>query len=61
MWERGRQILSCVDAIGKVIADYLGMKIENLGDAMGACPERGGHIEPEGGCLVCRACGYSRC
>jgi ribonucleoside-diphosphate reductase alpha chain len=27
----------------------------------GACPECGGVIEHEGGCAVCRVCGYSKC
>jgi ribonucleoside-diphosphate reductase alpha chain len=26
-----------------------------------ACPECGGTVERESGCLVCRACGYSKC
>jgi ribonucleoside-diphosphate reductase alpha chain len=25
------------------------------------CPECGGAMEHEGGCVVCRGCGYSRC
>jgi len=25
------------------------------------CPDCGGTVEPEGGCLVCRFCGFSRC
>ena len=25
------------------------------------CPDCGGSVEPEGGCLVCRFCGFSRC
>ena len=29
--------------------------------AQGACPDCGGAIEHEGGCMVCRACGYSKC
>jgi ribonucleoside-diphosphate reductase alpha chain len=28
---------------------------------MGACPDCGGVVEFDGGCTVCRACGYSRC
>ena len=27
----------------------------------GACPVCGGVVEHEGGCFVCRACGYSDC
>ena len=29
--------------------------------AQGACPDCGGSIEHEGGCVVCRTCGYSKC
>ena len=29
--------------------------------AQGACPDCGGAIEHEGGCVVCRSCGYSKC
>ncbi len=28
---------------------------------MGACPECGGHMKHEDGCLTCIACGFSRC
>lgn len=28
---------------------------------MGACPDCGGVIEQESGCMVCRACGFSKC
>lgn len=68
------QILSCPDAIAKALADkYLGQagggsvdyEVEQLempiAYAQGACPECGGAIEHEGGCVVCRACGYSKC
>lgn len=29
--------------------------------AMGACPECGSTLTPDGGCAVCPACGYSKC
>ncbi len=28
---------------------------------MGACPECGGAVEPEGGCAVCHNCGFTKC
>ncbi|MBN1629827.1 MAG: TSCPD domain-containing protein, partial [Thermoleophilia bacterium] len=66
------QILSCPDAIGKALAEKYHL---NGGDggkvvgqlempiqvAQGACPDCGGAIEHEGGCMVCRSCGYSKC
>jgi len=27
----------------------------------GSCPECGGKVEHEGGCMVCRSCGFSKC
>ncbi len=66
------QILSCPDAIGKALADkyYLsngdggkavGQLEMPIAYAQGACPDCGGAIEHEGGCMVCRSCGYSKC
>ncbi len=36
---------------------------ENLeiGSKTGGCPECGMALEHEGGCVVCRSCGYSKC
>ncbi len=36
----------------------LGLDEESLG---GACPECGKSVEHEGGCVICRHCGYSKC
>jgi ribonucleoside-diphosphate reductase alpha chain len=66
------QILSCPDAIGKALADKYHLMNGNghkavgqlempIAYAQGACPDCGGAIEHEGGCMVCRACGYSKC
>jgi len=65
------QILSCPDAIGKALAEKYhvggnGNKVVGqleipIQYAQGACPDCGGAIEYEGGCMVCRACGYSKC
>ena len=66
------QILSCPDAIGKALADkyhlssgdggkLVGQLEMPIAVAQGACPDCGGAIEHEGGCMVCRACGYSKC
>jgi ribonucleotide reductase alpha subunit len=54
------KVLSCADAVAiaiqKHIDDHTVVKQEK-----GACPECGGIIEHEGGCAVCRDCGYSEC
>lgn len=60
-WQNGHLILSCSDAISKVISTYTNSGITSFATLMGACPDCGGALEREGGCLVCRFCGFSRC
>ena len=62
---------SCADAIGKALERRYVLGAASSGTpepqltlvevAQGACPDCGGVIEHEGGCMVCRLCGYSRC
>lgn len=73
-WGPGGAVLSCADAIGIAMERYLNSKepgsesidgisksMDKLDNLMGACPDCGGTIEHESGCLVCRFCGFSRC
>ncbi len=61
-WQNGSQVLSCPDAISKVLSRIAEVDPPAPTLAtMGSCPDCGGAIEPEGGCLVCRSCGFSRC
>ncbi len=63
-WSNGGQVLSCPDAISKVLAGVAEVNLageKEEGVAMGSCPDCGGAVEHEGGCIVCRACGFSRC
>lgn len=69
-WCDGGRILSCSDAIAKAVEKYYtdGKKGNGNGHKnndeimlMGACPECGGTVEHEGGCAVCRNCGFTRC
>jgi ribonucleoside-diphosphate reductase alpha chain len=68
--------MSCPDAIGKAIEKYskipsqptleeameeLDTDIEQSAELANACPDCGAKIEREGGCMVCRICGFSKC
>jgi ribonucleoside-diphosphate reductase alpha chain len=61
VWQNGEQILSCTDAIAKVLNHQAQTNVESALQEMGACPDCGASVEHEGGCIVCRACGFSRC
>jgi ribonucleoside-diphosphate reductase alpha chain len=71
-WHEGEMILSCADAIGRVLEKALAEvsgaaarpQITYTGLDMGycpQCPECGGIMENEGGCAVCKSCGFSKC
>jgi len=60
------RILSCADAVAKAIQSHMmengyDMNAEVAHQERGACPECGGIVEHEGGCMVCHVCGYSEC
>jgi ribonucleoside-diphosphate reductase alpha chain len=61
---RQAEVMSCPDAIGRAIDHYLTdnvLPLEPDGPVDCACPECGAEMELEGGCRVCRSCGFSRC
>jgi len=71
-WHNGGRILSCSDAIAKAIERYRAIqRPSGNGDnkhtmpskaiPFGSCPECGGAVEHEGGCAVCRSCGFTKC
>jgi ribonucleoside-diphosphate reductase alpha chain len=87
-WNEGEMILSCADAIGRVlekaINEFGSMRMPAIkaltdkkvevghakpvssmsGAQLGycpQCPECGGMMEHEGGCAVCKSCGFSKC
>ncbi|WP_456369677.1 LAGLIDADG family homing endonuclease [Thermodesulfatator atlanticus] len=61
-WEDGKAILSCPDAVAKVLAEALNIEIKpEERPSLGACPDCGGPLEMESGCLFCRSCGFSKC
>ena len=60
------KIMSCADAVAKAIQSHIeanGGKVQHDKRVFrkGACPDCGGIVEHEGGCAVCRICGYSEC
>jgi ribonucleoside-diphosphate reductase alpha chain len=79
----GLQVLSCPDAIGRVLEKALKMREKFMFDGNvlesepvkfivseetalkktenGECPECGGKLSQESGCVVCRECGFSKC
>ena len=64
--QNGLKVLSCPDAIGRVlerVVELRGMQVdEPEADTNGGkCPECASALEHEGGCVVCRSCGYSKC
>jgi ribonucleoside-diphosphate reductase alpha chain len=71
IWTNGGKISSCSDAISKAIERYIQVGGRGNGDGsrtddkalfiLGACPECGGAVEREGGCVVCKDCGFTKC
>jgi ribonucleoside-diphosphate reductase alpha chain len=90
--QKGLKVLSCPDAIGRLIEKVMNHRNGNgeafkaapvaatqvvprptartfdpdtkkagADDKNGLCPECGSVVEHEGGCMVCRNCGYSKC
>lgn len=60
-WQEGGQILSCPDAVAKVLKAAGNLDIESDQETIMTCPECGAALEPEEGCLLCRSCGFSKC
>ncbi|MEW5702454.1 MAG: vitamin B12-dependent ribonucleotide reductase [Candidatus Zixiibacteriota bacterium] len=64
IFERRGMIFSIPDAIAKVLNDHFGngARLTDKPDiAKEHCPDCGGMLEHEEGCVLCRGCGYSQC
>jgi ribonucleoside-diphosphate reductase alpha chain len=61
-WYEGKQILSCPDAIGRLIVEHLDLEVEREEIGQGeVCPECGKKMQSDSGCWRCLDCGYSKC
>jgi ribonucleoside-diphosphate reductase alpha chain len=70
-WQKGVRIMSCADAIGKALqwhdTETAGREAgdegeQSPGNLAGACPNCGGPLKYESGCVACALdCGYSEC
>jgi ribonucleoside-diphosphate reductase alpha chain len=72
-WNEGEIVLSCADGISKALERHLAGQKDYDPDALnrqreslvnrcaGRCIDCGSPLEFDGGCAVCRTCGYSRC
>lgn len=66
VFQEGGLIMSIPDAIAKVLKKHFGdgnnaNVNKDLDLDMEICPDCGGKLEKEGGCVVCRGCGFSKC
>jgi len=61
-WQNGKIVLSCPDAMAQVLKNITGIDISESSDVMmGVCPECSSVMVHEEGCMVCHACGFSKC
>ena len=60
-WQDGNMVLSCPDAIARVLKNLLGSNFVEKSHTMGICPECDGLLAHMEGCLICHACGFSKC
>ena len=59
----GAEVLSCPDAIGRTIAEFMNHSDNGTEPALPQrCPDCGNKLEQQNGrCVICRSCGFSRC
>ena len=61
IWQNGKMVLSCPDAMAQVLLRVAATEPEVSRQPAGFCPDCGGALTPSEGCLNCYACGYSKC
>jgi ribonucleoside-diphosphate reductase alpha chain len=68
VWEEGKAILSCADAIASVLEKHTGGEAKPQAEEhnspknlAGQCPECGNLLVYQEGCYICPSCGYTKC
>lgn len=61
-WQNSKMVLSCPDAMAQVLQRVTSAEMEETPiHANGVCPDCGGSLVHEEGCLNCHLCGFSKC
>ena len=60
-WQNGKMVLSCPDAIAQVLKRLTDSDFVEKETMMCVCPECGGIMSHEEGCIICRSCGFTKC
>ncbi len=60
-WQDGKIVLSCPDAIAQILKKLTNSGFVERETMMCICPECGGTMSHEEGCLICRSCGFTKC
>lgn len=60
-WQDGKMVLSCPDAIAQVLKKLTNSDFVERETMMCVCPECGGIMSHEEGCIICRSCGFTKC
>jgi ribonucleoside-diphosphate reductase alpha chain len=60
-WQNGKMVLSCPDAIAQVLKTLIDPALLTSDAVLGVCPECGGVMNHQEGCLVCQSCAFSKC
>lgn len=62
IWQNGKLILSCSDAIANVLKKQIDEdKLQLVSPSNIVCPDCGSVIDINEGCITCKNCGYSKC
>lgn len=60
-WGNGKMVLSCPDAIAQVLKKVSNSPLADPPAEIAFCPECNSRLYHEEGCLICHACGFSKC